>query len=74
MKCNEPSFFSCSGNDVVGFITLFLGSIVYFRIARHVLLFFVKGELPDGESVMKNFGGLLQGNRQERRQKERGKK
>jgi len=69
-KCGEPSFFSCSGNDVVGFSTLFLGSLVYFRIARHVVLFFVKGELPDGDSVMKNFSKMLQSeNRQERRLK-----
>lgn len=71
--CAESGFFGCSSGDPIAILTLFAGSILYFKILISVMLFFVKGELPDGDGIMKNFSGLLQGgqNREQRRRLQR---
>lgn len=72
-QCNETGFFGCGSGDPIAILTLLIGSIFYFKILISVLLFFVKGELPDSDGIMKNFSGFLQGgsNRDQRRRQQK---
>ncbi len=58
-NCDEKGMMGCASNDLVGFIFAFGSSIVYFYIARHVLNFLYKKELPGGEDLSKYIGTLI---------------
>lgn len=69
--CPGDGFTKCASDDLIGVITLLIGSMIYFWIARHVLNFLYKGELPGPSDVsmvhlQKLFSGMGQ-NRDERR-------
>ena len=52
--CPGDSFTRCSNNDFLGVLSLLAGSMIYFWIARHVLNFLYKGELPGPSDVSAN--------------------
>lgn len=58
-KYNDGGFSECAGSDPIGFGFLIGSSILFFYIARHVLNFLYKGELPGGEQLAKRFSQVV---------------
>lgn len=57
---NKAGFSVCQGSDPIGLFCLLVGSMLFFRIARHVLDFFYRGELPgNGEEVLRKLSKLV---------------
>lgn len=63
-KCDEFNQFGFSGcaiRDPIGILAFFISSTFFFFIARHVLNFLYKGELPSGEELSKRLGNKFPG-------------
>ena len=50
-KCPEAGFYGCSDGDPIGLMAAVAGSVLYMYIARFVLDFFYKGQLPGGNDI-----------------------
>jgi hypothetical protein len=60
-NCKE-GFSGCSILEPVGLTFMFASSVLYFYIARHVLNFMYKRELPGGEELSKSFSAMINKN------------
>jgi hypothetical protein len=55
VDCKETGIMRCGSSDPLGVITYIIGSIIYFRLVRHLMNFLYKKELPGGEELTKDF-------------------
>ena len=62
----KDGIYGCTYAEPLGLFAIFASSVLYFYIARHVLNFLYKGQLPDGENLSKVIEKMTKGNQRKR--------